>query len=217
MSTFVRATYRDLRVYAGDESGCAIDLSDNTNQWGASPAAIDALRRVADQSPARYPEAYADSLKAAIAEYVGLPADWIATGAGSDDVLDCAFRALAEPGDAVAFPDPSFVMVPVLAHANGLRSVSVPLTADYDANVSAFVAANSRVTYLCSPNNPTGASLSRAAIAAIVDRAPGVVIVDEAYAEFAAANVVDLVRESNRVLVTRTFSKAFGLAGVRVG
>lgn len=220
MTTFVRPTYRDLHVYAGDERGCAIDLSDNTNQWGTSPAAVEALQRAARQSPARYPEAYADSLKTAIADYASVPPDFVTTGAGSDDVLDCVFRALAEPGDTVAFPDPSFVMVPVLARANGLHPVSVPLTPRYDADVPALMSTRGRLTYLCSPNNPTGASLSRASISGLVEQAEemgGIVIVDEAYAEFAASNVLDLVRRSDRVVVTRTLSKAFGLAGARVG
>jgi histidinol-phosphate/aromatic aminotransferase/cobyric acid decarboxylase-like protein len=95
--------------------------------------------------------------------------------------------------------------------------VAVPLTADYDADAERLLATGARIIYLCSPNNPTGAALSRDAIERIVDEAPGVVILDEAYAEFADRGATDLLARSERLLVARTLSKAFGLAGLRVG
>jgi histidinol-phosphate/aromatic aminotransferase/cobyric acid decarboxylase-like protein len=100
---------------------------------------------------------------------------------------------------------------------NGLEPVAVPLTADYDADAERLLAARARIIYLCSPNNPTGATLSRAAIERVVDEAPGVVILDEAYAEFADGAATDLLARSERLIVARTLSKAFGLAGLRVG
>jgi len=100
---------------------------------------------------------------------------------------------------------------------NGLTAVPVPLTPAYDPDVDALLATDPAIVYLCSPNNPTGTTLSRAAIDAVVGRANGLVIIDEAYAEFAGCNVADLAMRSDRVLVTRTMSKAFGLAGLRIG
>jgi histidinol-phosphate aminotransferase len=141
----------------------------------------------------------------------------VVTGCGSDDVLDSAIRAFAEPGDRVAHPEPSFAMVPIFARMNALEPVAVPLTPSFDLDAEAMLATEARVIYLCSPNNPTGNALSRAAIERVVERAPGVVILDEAYAEFAGANCLDLLARSERLLVVRTMSKAFGLAGLRVG
>jgi histidinol-phosphate aminotransferase len=164
-----------------------------------------------------YPEPYGESLKEALAKHVGVPANWIVTGTGSDDILDCAFRALARAGDRVAYQSPTFVMVPTFAKTNGLDPVAVQLTAAYDVDVDAMLALDARITYLCTPNNPTGTPLTRAAVEAIVDRAKGFVVLDEAYVDFASDNFADLVRRSPRVLVARTFSKAFGLAGARVG
>lgn len=214
---FGRESYAGISLYAPDRRPCAIDLSDNTNLWGAPPSAARALRDAASASMTRYPELYAGSLKDALADYIGVGADQIVTGCGSDDVLDSAIRAFAEPGDRVAVPDPSFAMIPIFARMNSLEPVLVPLTSGYDIDVERTLQAEARITYLCSPNNPTGTSFSRTSIEEIVDRASGLVIVDEAYAEFAGCSVRDVLERSDRLLITRTMSKAFGLAGLRVG
>ena len=164
-----------------------------------------------------YPEPYSESLKAALAAYADVGADQVVTGAGSDDILDCAFRSLAVPGARVAYVAPTFVMVPAFAKTNGLEPVPVPLTADYDADVDALLSTKAQIIYLCSPNNPTGGCLSREAVEAIVSRAPGFVVVDEAYVDFAGSSLADLVERFPRLVIARTFSKAFGLAGLRVG
>ncbi len=212
-----RESYAEISLYAPDRRPCSIDLSDNTNLWGGPPSAARTLREVASASTTRYPELYAGSLKDALAEYIGVGTDQIVTGCGSDDVLDSAIRAFAEPGDRVAVPDPSFAMIPIFARMNSLEPVLVPLTSTYDVDVERTLHAEARITYLCSPNNPTGSSFSRKSIEEIVNRAPGLVIVDEAYAEFAGCTVTDLLERSDRLLITRTMSKAFGLAGLRVG
>jgi histidinol-phosphate aminotransferase len=216
MTNLGRDALRDLRLYAPEEP-CAIDLSDNTNLWGAPPSAELAIREVAAGSMRRYPETYAESLKEAIAQYVGLPSACVVTGVGSDDVLDSILRAFADSGDVIAVPSPTFVMMPVFARLNRLRPVAVPLTASYDVDVEGMVAANARIAYLCSPNNPTGTAFSRSAIDEVVRRTNGVVMIDEAYFEFSGDSAVDLVQSNGRVLIVRTFSKAFGLAGLRVG
>jgi histidinol-phosphate aminotransferase len=164
-----------------------------------------------------YPEPYGESLKDAIAEHVGLTRDWVVTGTGSDDILDCTFRALGKAGDKVAYQSPTFVMVPTFAKTNSLDPIAVPLKADYDVDVEGMLAVNAQITYVCTPNNPTGTPLSRGAVEAIVDGARGFVVLDEAYVDFAEDNFADLVKRSPRVLIARTFSKAFGLAGARIG
>jgi len=215
-SRFARQGYATIPIYTPDETQYAIDLSDNSNQWGGPPSAERVLRETS-ASLARYPDTYSKALKDALAEYVGVGADEIVVGCGSDDVLDAAIRAFAEPGDRIAILDPTFVMIPVFAKLNALEPVMVPLTATYDVDVDRMLASKARIIYLCSPNNPTGQLLARASIEAIVDNAPGLVIIDEAYAEFAGVNTVDLVQHHDRLLISRTMSKAFGLAGLRIG
>ena len=213
----MRATYRDIELYAPDRRPAAIDLSDNTNRWGVPPAALRALRDTAESSAARYPDLYSAQLKRAIAQYAGVDPSMVVTGCGSDDILDSAVRAFAEPGEGVAMAEPSFPMVPLFARMNGLSVHSTQLTAAFDIAVDDLLSTDAAVVYVCSPNNPTGTVVPAATIDRIIARARGIVIVDEAYVEFAAASVVDLVKDAPRLLVVRTMSKAFGLAGLRIG
>lgn len=208
MTSLARPTYRGISLYAPDRSPCRIDLSDNTNLWGMPPASRDALVAT---SAARYPSLYAAALKEALSAYTGLPAGMITTGCGSDDVLDSAMRALAEPGQRIAFTTPTFPMIPIFAQMNGLDAVVVPF--EHLARTGA------RLLYVCSPNNPTGLRTPRALLDQLVAEMSDdqVLIIDEAYAEFAGENAADLARSSDRVLITRTLSKAFGLAGLRIG
>ena len=212
-----RASYRDLSLYAGESSPCEVDLSDNTNLWGTPPAATRAVRDLLDRGFARYPSAYCGTLKDAIAEYAGVDASRIVTGCGSDDILDSAIRAFAEPGDRLALCAPTFAMIPIFARLNGLETTGASMTASWDIDPGALAATEARIIYVCSPNNPTGTTASRAALERLIASAPGLIILDEAYAEFAQGHHLDLAMTSDRVLVVRTMSKAFGLAGLRVG
>ena len=110
-----RAAYRDIELYAPNREPCAVDLSDNTNLWGVPPAAERAVREAGAAAFTRYPSLYAPALKGALAAYLGVEPGMIVTGCGSDDVLDSAIRAFAEPGERVAYPEPSFAMVPIFA------------------------------------------------------------------------------------------------------
>jgi histidinol-phosphate aminotransferase len=213
----VRASYRDISLYAPDRSPCAVDLSDNTNLFGVPPAALAYLHASAESTISRYPTLYAGGLKTALAAYCGVDASEIVTGCGSDDVLDSAIRAVARPGDLVAIPEPSFAMIPLFARMNGLEPIAVPLLPNYDIDAEALLATEARIIYLCSPNNPTGTPATDAAVGRILEEARGLVILDEAYAEFAGRSYPVDLRRHARVLVVRTMSKAFGLAGLRVG
>jgi histidinol-phosphate aminotransferase len=212
-----RAAYSDLVAYADEDEPCAVDLSDNTNPFGAPPAAGRELRRAAADHIARYPSAYSDSLRRALADYTGVAAEWIVTGCGSDDVIDSVLRAFGDPGERVAFPDPTFSMVPIFARTNGLTPVPVPLTGDRDLDADGLLATAARVIYLCSPNNPTGGCFSKPAIEKVIAGVRGVVLLDEAYAEFCGGEWFRAAPPRRNLLVVRTLSKAFGLAGLRIG
>jgi histidinol-phosphate aminotransferase len=212
-----RASYQSISLYSPNRTPCRLDLSDNTNMWGVPPTVRSLLGSSADSVITRYPRAYADDLKRAIGGYLNVAPACVVTGCGSDDVLDSAIRAFSEPGQTLAYPDPSFAMVEIFARMNGLSPLAIPLTGDFDADADAFIASGAPVIYLCSPNNPTGTVLSRPSIERIIENAPGVVILDEAYAEFADGDCLDLLPKSERLVITRTMSKAFGLAGLRVG
>ncbi len=193
------------------------DLSYNTNFWGPPPNVRTFLSELPASVLSEYPAAQGASLSSAISNHVGFDRASIAVGCGSDELLDAAFRAFAGSGDVVAYPDPTFGMVESFARSNGLDAVPVPLTADYRPNMSALARTSADIVYVCSPNNPTGGVVDRGELESLLATTRGIVILDEAYVEFADRTNIDLVESSDRLLVLRTFSKAFGLAGVRVG
>jgi histidinol-phosphate aminotransferase len=212
-----RAAYRGISLYQPDRTPCRIDLSDNTNLFGVPPTALSILRAAPENVITRYPLLYADRLKAAIGFYAGVNEDNVVTGCGSDDVLDSTIRAFCDPGSLVATSTPSFAMIPLLAQMNGLDVVEVPLRNDLDIDAEALVAAHAAVTYVCTPNNPTGNAISRESIDYVIDNAAGIVIIDEAYSEFGWDSWLLDAAGLSHVLAVRTLSKAFGLAGLRVG
>ncbi|HLL56025.1 MAG TPA: histidinol-phosphate transaminase [Myxococcaceae bacterium] len=213
----VRQSYREISLYAPNRAPCAIDLSDNTNLYGVPPTAEKTFREMALPAITRYPLLYAAELKAALSAYCGVDAKHIVTGCGSDDVLDSAVRAFAEPGDTLAYPEPSFAMMPLFAKMNALKGVGVRLKSDFDIDAEGMLATGAKIIYVCSPNNPTGTLASKAALEKVIANAPGVVILDEAYAEFCEQNYLADASRHGRLLVVRTLSKAFGLAGLRIG
>lgn len=194
------------------DSERTFDLSDNTSAIGMPPAAGAVLRALPADAVVRYPSAYADDLRSALAAWLSVPMANVVTGCGSDAVLDAAFRALARPGDRLAYVPPTFSMVPAWAVANGLEPVACAL------DVAAFVRSGARLVYLAAPNNPTGAMLPPDLLDDLLAMTSLAVVLDEAYVEFAAASSqVQRAVSEQRLLVVRTLSKAWGLAGLRVG
>jgi len=212
-----RAAYDAVPLYDPKRTPVALDLTDNTNLWGIPPHAERTLREMPTAAVTRYPTLYAAELKAELAQMLGVTPDMIVTGCGSDDILDSAMRAFGEVGDMVVAPEPSFAMIPIFARMNDLQYTGAVELPSQQPDLDALLAARPKILYLCSPNNPTGTLVARATIERALAEAPGVVFIDEAYAEFAGASSVDLLAQSDRLLIIRTMSKAYGLAGLRVG
>lgn len=205
----LRPTLSAVARYVPTRPPCEIDLTDNTNLFGPPPSVAAALRDVA---LTRYPAPYVESLRLALAKEAGVAAENIVTGCGSDDLLDATMRAFAEPGEVLAYCPPTFGIVPTFARTNGVKPVATALTVD------ALLAAQPRIIYLCAPNNPTGALLPEGFLDALLQKTSAVVVLDEAYIDYASvpSRAVEAA-SSERLLVIRTMSKAFGLAGLRVG
>ncbi|MCA2977277.1 MAG: histidinol dehydrogenase, partial [Myxococcaceae bacterium] len=207
-----RPTLRPIERYVPRRPPCELDLTDNTNLFGVPPAVARLLASPPPAAITRYPSPYADALRGALATARGVRPDEVVTGCGSDDVLDATFRAFGEPGDAVAFCPPTFGIITAFARANGLAPRPTAL------DVDALAASGARVIYLCSPNNPTGALLPEGFVEALLGRTSAVVVLDEAYVEYAArASLAARAPALERLLVVRTLSKAWGLAGLRLG
>lgn len=192
-----------------------IDLSDNTSRFGAPPAALRVLGGAAPADAAAYPSPDADALRAALARAHGLDPDGIVVGCGSDDVIDCAIRAFGREGGRLAFAAPTFSMIPEFARNAHMEAAPAPFLEDGAWDVDALCAARPQVLYLCTPNNPTGHS-PHGDLDPLLECGADLVILDEAYAEFAGRMRIAPPRHP-RLLVTRTLSKAYGLAGLRVG
>ncbi|BBY04398.1 aspartate aminotransferase [Mycobacterium seoulense] len=199
-------------------------LSLNENPFPPLPSVRSALIR-SIHAMNRYPEFLPERLRGVIANHIGVPADRVAPGGGATGVVLQALRAVTAPGDTMAMATPTFDGYPILARMAQLKTRTVPLDerGHHDLDGLARAAADARVVVLCRPHNPTGTLESAAAVSAFLRRVPRdtVVLLDEAYIEFTAPEhriaVSALVARFPNVIVVRTFSKAYGLAGLRIG
>jgi histidinol-phosphate aminotransferase len=201
-------------------------LASNESAYRPLPEVIEAAAAAAAQSN-RYPDPSYMPLRTALSERYDLPPDWIALGNGSSDLLYAAAGALLEPGAEVVYAWPAFSVYPQLAATSGARAIQVPLDGEARHDLEAMLAevtVATRLILICNPNNPTSTSLGLEEIERFIQRVPRnvCVILDEAYCEYALVlgdtyASVDLVRRYPNVVLLRTFSKVYGLAGLRVG
>ena len=212
-----RDAYREIELYEPGRLPIEIDLSDNTNLFDVAPSARDFFSRIPLPAITRYPTVFAKELKQLLAQKHNVAPENIVTGCGSDDLIDSTFRAFCEPGDAVAYPSPTFGVVSTFARMNAACPVAVASDERCAINVEDLVAAQARVTYVCSPNNPTGTVVRAEQIEQLDRELAGLLLLDEAYADFDDVEYGSFAAQSERTVSLRTFSKAYGLAGLRVG
>lgn len=204
----------------GLDPASIIKLGSNENPLGPSSKAVQAL---VDAAPCAniYPSADAIELREALSKYTGFPvSNLIASGPGMDGLLDGLCRLIIEKGDEVIVPTPTFAYYELPARACGGKPVFVSRRKDFSLSPEKILEAESKRTkmiFLCSPNNPSGNLLPENDLRVILENTRALVFVDEAYVEFADRNLAGLVREYDNLVVGRTFSKAFGLAGLRLG
>lgn len=205
--------------YATADARNVLHLDLNTNLHGPNPV----LSQVGDvvEDLAAYPSERSDRLRGALAARHGLSDDQVVCSNGADSVLDICMAALADPGDAVVTSWPGFEMYPYFADLRGLTVRKVPLRRDDLAvplDALAEAAKEAALVLLANPNNPTGRMVPPDRVLALADAVPGTVVVDEAYVEYADSDgLLPHVADRTDLVVVRTFSKAFGLAGLRVG
>ena len=201
-----------------------VKLASNENPLGMPESSRQAMLTVMAEL-ARYPDSNGYDLKAAISKKFDVPADWITLGNGSNDILELAARALVQAGQAVVYSQYSFAVYPLATQAVGARHIVVAAHEfghDLDA-MAAAITADTRLVFVANPNNPTGTFVDGASIAAFLKKIPAqvVVVLDEAYTEYLhqdqGYDSLAWVREYPNLIVSRTFSKAYGLAGLRVG
>jgi len=203
----------------------SVKLASNENPLGPSPKAVEAMRRAAT-GVHRYPDGASFRLREALSDRLGVAANQLVFGTGSDEILELIAKCFLGPGDEAVFAWPSFAMYPIVVRGMGATPVAVPLDANLVHALDAMAAAISertRVVFVCNPNNPTGTSVGAEAFDAFVAGLPSplVLVVDEAYFEYVRRSdfpdALGWVARRPGTAVLRTFSKVYGLAGLRVG
>ena len=190
----------------------------NTNENPhTSPKAVAALEGQANQALSRYPDPLARDLRQKLAEIYELDVEWIYVDNGSDQILNLIFRAYVDRGQSVAYTFPTYPYYEVWAHMQDAVIKTVEPGPDFAVPIDALAAEQATLTALSNPNSPTGTYTPPSEIERLAQQCAGLLVVDEAYVDFASASALPLVRQYDNIIVSRSMSKSFGLAGVRVG
>ncbi|MBF2048749.1 histidinol-phosphate transaminase [Leptolyngbya sp. NK1-12] len=194
-----------------------IKLNTNENPYPPSPAAMDVLRNFDGEWLRRYPNPFANEFRQAISEVLQVPMDWIMAGNGSDEILNVIVRSCAEQQRKVVYPTPTYVLYRTLAEMQPAEVVEVPYGENNRLPIDELVAANGAVTFIASPNSPSGHVVSNQELRQLASQLTGVLLIDEAYVDFADSTALPLVQEFENVMISRTLSKGYSLAGLRLG
>lgn len=222
LSGTIKPRVRELRAYALAPERAAVKLNQNENPWDA-PERIkrESLRRLQGRSWSRYPDFAPASLHARLADFAGWQADGIVAGNGSNELIQALLMVTIGEGRRVLICEPTFALYRQIATVLGGEVACVPLDAALKYDIAALRenlhAIEPDVTIICAPNNPTGCGLDAPDLVSLLESTDGLIAVDEAYFEFAARTVAPLLQRHKNLVVFRTFSKALGLAALRVG
>ncbi len=219
--TYFRENIEKMVGYVpGEQPGAGervIKLNTNENPYPPSPAAMKALAGLDGEALRRYPDPSATRFRKVVSEVLDVPLDWIIAGNGSDEILTMILRACVGPGDAVAYSVPTYVLYRTLTQIQAGRWVEIPYGEDFSLPADALAEASAAVTFVASPNSPSGTTYSVEQLENLAGKLRGVLVVDEAYVDFADGDCLDLVRRRENVIVLRTLSKGYSLAGLRLG
>lgn len=192
-------------------------LNDNANLFGVNPAVEELARSFDFTRLWAYPSENSDELRERIASEFGFSSEEVIVGNGSDELLDITSKAFINPGDKFCQPAPTFSMYKFYATVNFAEVCEKVIRPDFALDPDALIDERAKLYAICQPNNPTANLFDTRAIKRVLSEAPGIVLVDEAYADFCGSNMMGPVMNSERGIVIRTFSKAHGLAGLRAG
>ncbi len=216
---FIRPAVRAMTGYTPGEQprgGQVIKLNTNENPYPPSPRVLEAMADAAERVRL-YPDPLATELREQAAALYGIGADQILAGNGSDEILMILLRACIDQGDVVAYPVPTYSLYDTLVQICGGVVRTVPFPADFALPVDELVALQARVTFVCNPNAPSGTATPLPVLRALAARLRGLLVIDEAYGEFGSVAALELIAEHRNVIVVRSFSKSFSLAGLRIG
>ncbi len=220
--TYFRKNIEDLDGYvpgfqpSGDD---VVKLNTNENPYPPSPQAIEAIRNFDAATLRRYPQPLGDSFCKSAADVVDVdPANILCTN-GGDDLLTICFRCFCDENKPAAFAGPTYSLYPVLAKLQNCKTIEIPYPDDDSLPIEELVQSAAAMTIVCNPNAPSGSFIQPAEIKKLADRlkGKGVLLIDEAYADFAETNCAQLVKECENVIILRSMSKGYSLAGLRFG
>lgn len=195
-----------------------IKLNTNENPYPCSPKVLAAIGHAIKAGLQKYPDPSAAAFRQRAGEQLGVDPEWILCGNGSDDILTIITRALVNAGDVVRYPNPSYVLYKTLADIQGAECDVVNFNPDWSLGDSFTAPVDRlRLAYLANPNSPSGTVLPPGEVAKIADALPCPLLVDEAYGDFADTNCLELVAQNEKIMVSRTLSKSYALAGLRFG
>ena len=197
------------------ESGF-IKLNTNENPYPPSPLVIERLHQACGEGLRRYPDPGATGVRRRLSQLFGVEVEETLVGNGSDELLNIALRCFAGPGDQVVYPYPTYAYYEKLIQLQGARSVLVDFAEDFSLPAG-IVVPGAKLTLLSNPNSPSGTLLPREQLEALVAQAEGLVLIDEAYVDFSTEGCLELIHRYPNALFTRTMSKSFSLAGMRLG
>jgi histidinol-phosphate aminotransferase len=222
MALYFRSNIASMTGYIpGEQPGgeAVAKLNTNENPYPPSPRVLAALRKTTNQSLRFYPEPLSDSLRKLAAEIYGVRAENILAGNGSDEILSILLRCFVGRGDRVAFPVPTYSLYETLVKIQDGEQVCVHYPVDF-AIPRELHSANAAVTFLCNPNSPSGTLVALREIQKLARAVKGIIVIDEAYIDFAedqGSSAISLIGSIPNLVVLRTFSKSFSLAGMRIG
>ena len=194
-----------------------IKLNTNENPYLPSPKALQVLRELDSELLRRYPDPMANAFRNATSQVLGVPADWILVGNGSDDLLTMIIRACSEPGRRVVYPMPTYVLYRTLAQIQDAGIVEVSYPENYSLPAEELIEAGGAITFIARPNSPSGTTVPMEQLEKLASQLSGVLVVDEAYVDFAESNALELAKKFDNVILLRTLSKGYSLAGLRLG
>ncbi len=221
LDKYFRQEIRQMQPYIPGEQpqgGKFIKLNTNENPYPPSPRVIAAITHAATARLERYPDPLGTAFRVRAAEVLGVEPDWILCGNGSDDILTILTRAFVGPGHKLRLPYPSYILYRTLAQLQGAEHEEVRFQADFSLGEDfACSQEQLKLVFLPNPNSPSGTLISPAAIADMAEKLNCPLLVDEAYVDFADTNCIELVKRNPRIMVSRTLSKSYALAGLRFG
>lgn len=195
-----------------------IKLNTNENPYPPSPKAMEVLRNIDSEYLRRYPDPDAKEFCQAVSEVLEVPEDWIIVGNGSDEMLNVLVRSCAEESTRpIVYPTPTYVLYRTLAAVQPASAVEIPYPDDFKLPLEELIAAKGAVTFIATPNSPSGHAVPLEDLRELAKGVAGVVAIDEAYVDFAELSAIELVKELENVIILRTLSKGYSLAGLRLG